>query len=208
MTESSEVTIDPAAIRLERWGPAQLHARLADVMRVYRRAFLDVHEAHPARAEIERTAHARSHLQRPGLRAVAALDGQRLVGIGYGQPGAAGQWWHDVVTTAVTAEAGREAAQDWLESCFEVVELHVLPTHQGHGIGRDVLRALLAEAGERTAALSALEPDGSRARRLYTAEGFIPLLSDFRFPGGPTRYAVLAKRLNGSAVVTPELKPN
>jgi GNAT superfamily N-acetyltransferase len=182
-------------VRLERWGPAQINARMTDVMRVYRRAFLDVHEAFPARAEIERTAHARSHLHRPGLRAVAALDGDRLVGIGYGQPGAPGQWWHDVVVMAVTEMGGHEFADDWLGSCFEVVELHVLPTHQGVGIGRDVLRLLLADSGERTAALSALEPDGSRARRLYTGEGFVPLLSDFRFPGGPTRYAVLAKRL-------------
>lgn len=185
-----------ADIRLEDWSPPQIGARMADIMRVYRRAFLDVHEAHPARAEIERTAHARTHLQRPGLRAVAALEGDRLVGIGYGQPGAPGQWWHDVVTTAVSAAFGQKAAEDWLGSCFEVVELHVLPTHQGHGIGRDVLRSLLANAPERTAALSALEPDGTPARRLYSTERFIPLLSEFRFPGGPTRYAVLAKRLD------------
>jgi GNAT superfamily N-acetyltransferase len=186
----------PTEVRLERWAPAQISARLTDVMRVYRRAFLDIHEANPARAEIERTAHARSHLHRPGLRAVAALDDDRLVGIGYGQPGAPGQWWHDVVAAALSAGAGREVAEDWLGSCFEVVELHVLPTHQGKGIGRDVLRLLLADASERTAALSALEPDGRPARRLYAAEGFVPLLSDFRFPGGPTRYAVLAKRLD------------
>jgi len=189
---------ETAEIRLERWTPAQINARLVDVMRVYRRAFLDVHEAHPARAEIERTAHARTHLHRPGIRGVAALEGDRLVGIGYGQPGSSGQWWHDVVTAAVRSESGAEEAEDWLASCFEVVELHVLPTHQGRRIGRDVLRLLLADTGQRTAALSALEPDGSPARRLYTSEGFIPLLSQFRFPGGPTRYAVLAKRLDPS----------
>jgi GNAT superfamily N-acetyltransferase len=188
---------EAADIRIESWTAAQLAARLPDVMRVYRRAFLDVHEPFPARAEIERTAHARSHLQRPGLRGVAALEGERLVGIGYGQPGSAGQWWHDVVVTAVSADRGRAEAEDWLGSCFEVVELHVVPNHQGHGIGRRVLQQLLAEADERTAALSALEPDGSPARRLYTAQGFIPLLEQFRFPGGPTRYAVLAKRLDG-----------
>ena len=182
-------------VRLECWPPAKMNARLTDVMRVYRRAFLDVHEAHPARAEIERTAHARSHLRRPGLRAVAALEGKHLVGIGYGQPGTAGQWWHDVVMAAVADERGGDAAEEWLGSCFEIVELHVLPTHQGQGIGRDVLRLLLSGAEQRTAALSALEPDGSPARRLYTAEGFVPLLQHFRFPGGPTQYAVLAKRL-------------
>ena len=190
---------EAADIRIESWTAAQLAARLPDVMRVYRRAFLDVHEPFPARAEIERTAHARSHLRRPGLRGVAALEGDRLVGIGYGQPGSSGQWWHDVVVTAVSADRGRDDAEDWLGSCFEVVELHVLPSHQGHGIGRRVLDQLLAEADERTAALSALEPDGSPARKLYTAQGFVPLLEQFRFPGGPTRYAVLAKRLDGLA---------
>jgi hypothetical protein len=95
--------------------------RLAEVMHVYRRAFLDVHEANPGRAEIERTAHARLHLRRPGLRAVVALDANRVVGIGYGQPGASGQWWHDVVADAVSADAGQAAADDWLASCFEVV---------------------------------------------------------------------------------------
>jgi GNAT superfamily N-acetyltransferase len=101
------------------------------------------------------------------------------------------------VVTAVSAERGRAEADDWLGSCFEVVELHVLPTHQGRGLGRRILEQLLDEAEQRTAALSALEPDGSPARRLYTAQGFIPLLQQFRFPGGPTRYAVLAKRLDG-----------
>ncbi len=172
-----------------------LAARLTDVMRVYRKAFLDIHEAHPARAEIERTAHARSHLQRPGIRGVAALEDDRLIGIGYGQPGLSGQWWHDVVVTAVSSVHGPQAAHDWLDSCFEVVELHVLPTYQGQGVGREVLRMLLADASERTAALSALEPDGSPARLLYAAEEFVPLLREFQFPGGPTRYAVLAKRL-------------
>jgi GNAT superfamily N-acetyltransferase len=191
-----------ANVRLERWSPAQINDRLADVMRVYRRAFLDVHEAQPARAEIERTAHARSHLQRPGLRAVAALEADRLIGVGYGQPGSTGQWWHDVVQSAIGAAAGPDVAQDWLGCCFEVVELHVLPSHQGRGIGRAILRMLLADTSERTAALSALEPDGSPARRLYAAEGFVPLLQQFRFPGGPTRYAVLGKRLapEGSAI--------
>jgi GNAT superfamily N-acetyltransferase len=196
MTGNAEPALDPGEVRIESWTAAQLAARLTDVMRVYRKAFLDVHEPFPARAEIERTAHARSHLQRAGLRGVAALDGNRLVAIGYGQPGVSGQWWHDVVVTAVSAAHGRDVAEDWLGSCFEVVELHVLPTHQGMGIGRDVLRRLLGESHERTAALSALEPDGSPARRLYAAEGFIPLLEQFRFPGGPTRYAVLAKRLD------------
>jgi GNAT superfamily N-acetyltransferase len=194
------------AVQLRRLDPAQLERRFDDVMRVYRRAFLDVHERDPARAEAERAAHARTHLRRPGLRAVAAFAGPAgdsggrhrevdtsapLVGIAYGQPGAPGQWWHDTVAAAVAPDL----AATWLADCFEVVELHVLPEYQGRGLGRRLLRMLLDGVPQSTAALSALEEPDSPARRLYAAEGFQPLLSNFHFAGGPTPYAVLVKRL-------------
>src|SRR3954467_8741502 len=99
-------------VELQHWTPDQMAFRMPDVMRVYRRAFLDLHEADPARAEAERAAHARTHVHRPGLRVVAALapdpisssstDGTSstvgtsgavgfgesapLVGVAYGQP--------------------------------------------------------------------------------------------------------------------------
>ena len=187
----------PAGIvELQRWGPAAMEQRLDDVMHVYRRAFLDQHERDPVRAEQERKAYARSHLVRSGLTGVAALtaDGT-LIGIGYGQPGGRGQWWHDTVARGLG-----DRADDWLGDCFEVVELHVLPEHQGSGLGRTVLRALLDGATQRTAALSALEEPESRARRLYASEMFNTLLSDFAFPGTPTRYAILGKRLRPAPV--------
>jgi GNAT superfamily N-acetyltransferase len=186
-------------VEIQGWTPDQMAARLPDVMTVYRRAFLDLHEHDPARAEAERTAHARTHVHRPGLRVIAALapdpdlpaDTAPLVGIAYGQPGARGQWWHDTVVAALPADV----AQQWLSDVFEVVELHVLPEYQGHGLGRRLLRELLGGCGRRTAALSALEPRDSPARHLYAGEGFLPLLNNFHFAGGDTAYAVLVKQL-------------
>lgn len=179
-------------VRLVRWSPPRTRARLDDVITVYKAAFLDEHEADPERAAHDRAAHARRHFERRDLRTVAALtDDDTLVGVTYGLPGRAGQWWHDVVADALPAPVARR----WLSDCLEVVELHVLPAHQGRGIGRRLLRELLRDAPQRTAALSALEPPGSPARRLYASEGFIPLLSDFQFPGSLTAYAVLAKEL-------------
>jgi GNAT superfamily N-acetyltransferase len=186
-------------VEVHRWTSQQMADRLPDIMTVYRRAFLDLHEADPARAESERTAHARTHVSRPGLRVVAALapdpdlppEHAPLVGVAYGQPGARGQWWHDTVVAALPDGVARE----WLTDTFEIVELHVLPEYQGRGLGRQLLRALLDGCGRRTAALSALELPDSPARRLYADEGFVPVLSDFTFAGGGTRYAVLVKRL-------------
>lgn len=192
-------------VDLQHWTPDQMASRLPDVMTVYRRAFLDLHEADPARAESERAAHARSHVHRPGLRVVAALatdpdlpsdpaslrNSAPLVGVAYGQPGARGQWWHDTVVGALPADV----AQDWMSDTFEIVELHVLPEYQGSGLGRRLLRELLDGCGRRTAALSALELPDSPARRLYASEGFVPVLRDFTFDGSGTPYAVLVKRL-------------
>src|SRR4051794_34154237 len=199
-------------VELQHWTPDQMVDRLPDIMTIYRRAFLDLHEADPARAEAERAAHARTHVHRPGLRVVAALasdptprsatvgppgavgmnESARLVGIAYGQPGARGQWWHDTVVSALPDHVARE----WLSDTFEVVELHVLPEYQGSGLGRQLLRELLAGCGRRTAALSALELPDSPARRLYASEGFVPLLRQFTFNGSGTPYAVLVKRLS------------
>jgi GNAT superfamily N-acetyltransferase len=169
-----------------------MRARLAEVIAVYKAAFLDVHEADPVRAAHDRLTHARRHTDRRDLRAVAALTADdELVGITYAMPGRSGQWWHDVVAGALPPAV----ATHWLQDCLEIVELHVLPDHQGQGVGRALLRELLRDVPYRTAALSALELPGSRARRLYASEGFVPLLSDFRFPGSYTPYAVLGKEL-------------
>lgn len=181
-----------ADIRLVRWTPVRMRARLGEVIAVYKAAFLDVHETDPVRAAHDRMTHARRHTERRDLRAVAALTADDdLVGITYAMPGRAGQWWHDVVASALSPAA----TAHWLDDCLEIVELHVLPEYQGQGIGRELLRELLRDAPQRTAALSALELPDSRARRLYASEGFVPLLSNFRFPGSYTPYAVLGKEL-------------
>ncbi|WP_131747434.1 GNAT family N-acetyltransferase [Frankia sp. Cppng1_Ct_nod] len=179
-------------IRLVRWTPARMRARLTDVIAVYKAAFLDIHEPDPARAAIERTIHARRHAERRDLRAVAALlPDDHLIGFAYALPGRQGHWWHDVVCAAL----GPADAALWLGDCLEIVEFHVLPEFQGRGVGHELMRELLREAPQRTAALSALELPDSRARRLYASEGFVPLLSNFQFPGSWIEYAVLGKRL-------------
>jgi GNAT superfamily N-acetyltransferase len=171
---------------------AAFSVRLPELLEVYRAAFLEIHEPDPARAAAERSGLMRQHAQRPGLRLVTATDcdGQ-LQGFCYSYHGHRGQWWHDVIVEAL----GPTEAQEWLGDCREVVELHVLPAAQGAGLGRQLLRGALTGVPERTCLLSALELPESRARRLYASEGFHPLLSQFRFPGSPTPYAILGKVL-------------
>ena len=132
-----------------------------------------------------------AHLERRGLRTIAAIDDDdRLVGIAYGYLGAPGQWWHDQVRAALTdGDAAR-----WLDGAFEVCELHVRPELQGQGLGRRLLDALLDGPPAPTAVLTTPDSE-TRARGFYRAGGWQDLVRHLVFPGDPRAFAVLAKDL-------------
>ena len=130
------------------------------------------------------------HCDRQGFVAAAAMDRDQLVGFGYGYHGRPGEWWHDVVSSAV----GRDLSRKWLSDAFELAELHVDPSHQGYGVGRQLLETVLESAGGRTVVLSTHDRE-TAARALYRSVGFVDLLRDFRFPGSHEVYAVLGLQL-------------
>ncbi|MDT5039843.1 MAG: hypothetical protein QOE51_828 [Actinoplanes sp.] len=176
-------------MRLVPWQPDDLLRRLDDVVAVYG-------EAMGYRAELLQTrrGYIGAHARRPGFRAVATLTSEgKLAGFGYGYTSGAGQWWHDQVRSALD-EADRRR---WLSHCFEVVELHVRPGAQGHGVGTRQLRALLAMAAGDAVLLSTPEADEqkSRAWRLYRRFGFTDVLRDFIFPGDERSFAILGRAL-------------
>ena len=170
-------------VELDRDG---LAARPDDVLDVYAEAMQVRPEAARSRRSI-----LSSHLDREGLRAVAALDDDgRMTGIAYGYLGRPGQWWHDQVFAALPLDVART----WLANAFEVCELHVRPAHQGTGLGRDVLLALLAGTTARTAVLTTPDTE-TRARSFYRRGGWTELVTGLRFPGDPRAFAVLGLRL-------------
>lgn len=130
------------------------------------------------------------HVDRQGFVAAAAMDGQRLVGFGYGYHGRPGEWWHDVVSSAL----GSDRSRQWLSDAFELAELHVDPTYQGAGVGRQLLDTVLDAAAGQTVVLSTYDQE-TVARALYRSFGFVDLLRDFRFPGSGEIYAVLGLQL-------------
>jgi GNAT superfamily N-acetyltransferase len=170
---------------LSVWDRVELSARTDDVLDVYAAAM----EVPPASART-RKGILLSHLDRRGLRAVAALEGDQLVGIAYGYVGEPGQWWHDQVASAMT----RGQASRWLRDAFEVCEFHVRPQLQGRGLGRDLLDTLLAGTDAATSVLTTPDHE-TRARRFYRADGWQDLVLGMRFPGDPRSFAVLGKSL-------------
>jgi len=117
-----------------------------------------------------------------------------VIAFAYGFRGVAGQWWHDVVRSGITAAAGQRTAAAWLADTFEIAEVHVRPEYQRQGIGRAMLLSLTAECPHRTAVLSTLDAP-SPARRLYGSLGFTDLLTGFSFPGNGPPYVVMGAAL-------------
>ena len=167
------------------WSAETVEARRDDLLDVYAEA-MDV----PPAAALARRGIVSSHLRQGGLRAFAAEEDGRLVGIAYGYQGAPGQWWNDQVRAAMTPEQ----AHEWLDGAFEVCELHVRPSHQGTGLGRDLLATLLAGVDAPTAVLTTPDAE-TRARRFYRAGGWVDLVRELEFPGDPRSFAVLGLRL-------------
>jgi ribosomal protein S18 acetylase RimI-like enzyme len=99
-----------------------------------------------------------------------------------------------MVSYALATSVGTSRAAEWMSDSFEIAELHVLPAHQGQGIGRNLLLRLAAGRAERTAVLSTHDTD-SPARHLYRALGFTDLLTSFAFSGWDPLYAVMGARL-------------
>jgi ribosomal protein S18 acetylase RimI-like enzyme len=176
-------------MRIVPWTPADLTRRLDDVITVYGMAM-----GYPPSLLATRRGYVASHVHRPDFRAVASIgtDGT-LLGFGYGYHSEPGQWWHDQVRVAIP----QQQRATWLEDCFEVVELHVRPGAQGHGLGAAQLRMLLTMAIGSTTLLSTPEADEatSRAWRLYRRFGFVDVLRQFSFPGDLRPFAVLGRTL-------------
>jgi ribosomal protein S18 acetylase RimI-like enzyme len=124
----------------------------------------------------------------------------QIIGFSYGFRSADGQWWHDVVFSALTARAGNELAAAWLTDTLEIAEVHVHPDFQHRGIGRSLVLGLADGRKERTAVLSTPDRE-STARRLYRGLGFADLMTGYVFPGSEpeVRYAVMGALLPLSA---------
>ena len=172
---------------LREWDREQLGLQRDAVLDVYAEAM-----SVPPSVARSRRPIVTAHLERKGLRTIAAVDGDdHLVGIAYGYLGAPGQWWHDQVRAALKpADATR-----WLDGAFEVCELHVRPAVQGQGLGRRLLDTLLAGPPARTAVLTTPD-DETRARSFYRAGAWQDIARKVVFPGDPRSFAVLAKDLH------------
>jgi ribosomal protein S18 acetylase RimI-like enzyme len=134
---------------------------------------------------------AETQLSYGDLRAFGAFNRGTLVGFAYGYRVQRGQWWTDEVARALALPRA-DRSRDWLDDAFELCEIHVSPSWQGSGIGRDLLRSITGAQPCTKMVLST--PSGpTPAARLYEVEGYRALVSQFRFLGDPRDFEILGK---------------
>lgn len=133
----------------------------------------------------------RRHATYAGFHAFGALNVRgRLVGFSYGYSSQPGLWWRE----QIAAPLSPEERDEWLADAFEVAELHVHPTAQGHGLGSQLHDHLIQSQSHRTAVLSVMHRS-ERARQLYTSRGWETLVKDLRFSTEPaTPFSLLGLR--------------
>lgn len=174
--------------------PASILRLDAAWMRDHLRETLEIYGAamgYPSSVVDARYGHAAAHTTRTGFHAVGAFDSAGvLTGYGYGYTTRPGQWWYDQVAEAL----GRTRSRQWLRDAFELSEFHVRPDQQARGIGRILLRTLLAEVTHARVVLSTPDSE-TRAFRLYRSEGFVDLLRGHYFPGDTRPFAILGQAL-------------
>lgn len=202
---AGELKLAKMRVTFSELGPREFRAAIGELVAVYAAAMNP-----PQRLLGGRESIMDRHAANPGFRGLAAFADGVLAGFGYGFHGMPGQWWHDMVASALAvSSAARSARPDgecpsvaWLDDSFEIAELHVLPACQGRGIGRSLLLTLACGRPERTAVLSTADAP-TRARRLYRGVGFTDLLTGFRFSGSEPPYAVMGARLPLRSVPVP-----
>ena len=138
----------------------------------------------------------RRHAAYPGFTAFGAFDQRgRLVGFSYGYTSQPGLWWREQVCAALPPEQ----RDDWFADAFELAELHVHPSAQGHRLGSQLHDRLIDSQSHATALLSVMHRS-ERARSLYASRGWQALVEDMRFSTEPaTPFSLLGVRLDRSA---------
>lgn len=150
----------------------------------------------------------RREVIQPGFTAIIAEAESTIIGLAYGFLGSPDTWWDRQLRRGFSTSGGiTEERRDILSSYFELAEIHVCPTVQGHGVGRSLLRELAWNVPARHILLSTPEvnKENNAAFALYRSEGFRDILRHYYYPSDSRAFAILGARLplHGRASVQP-----
>lgn len=110
------------------------------------------------------------HAGRDGYRLVVGRDDSAVAGFAGGYTGQRGQYWSDLVVSALPGDV----TDEWVGGHFEFVELAVTQANRRHGLGRRLHDALL-DGVTGNCLLSTADNPGDAAVRLYASRGWYRL---------------------------------
>ncbi len=122
------------------------------------------------------------------FRLVLAQEDTTTLGMAYGWTSEPATRWHEKMT-----EQLGELADQWLESCFSFVDIAVMPTAQGRGVGKALYRALFADLPNKTALLYTHQSD-TAAFQMYQKLGWIVLRDNLTLSSSK-RFVLMGKEL-------------
>lgn len=187
-------SIEDVTVTLRRLTPIEFSMLTPLLVEIYIEAM-----GYPREKYLDRAHAWKGETMRPGFTAVLAEDESGALGFAYGFIGSRDTWWDKQVRRGFDERGGATESQEKvMQDYFEVAEIHVLPSTQGRGIGRQLLHGLLWNQPSTFAVLSTPEVPGesNAAFHLYRSFGFFDLLRFLEYPADTRSFAILALNLH------------
>jgi len=121
---------------------------------------------------------------------VAINDENEVVGFTYGYRSMGGQYYNQLMREALHLEQ----VDQWLQDCFEFVELAVHPQYQNEGLGMKLHNELLEGISNRTSILTT-QINNEKARSLYKRLDWVDVLEPFHPSESDVPYVIMGKIL-------------
>lgn len=114
----------------------------------------------------------------------------RVIGFSYGYTSMPGQFYHELLAK----EFNSEEYYDWLQDCFEFVELAVHPSYRKQGLGKMLISKLLEGVDNSTTVLTT-QINNNSARSLYESLQWKVLKEPFYPSNTKMPYVIMGKKL-------------
>lgn len=129
-------------------------------------------------------------MEKKGFLCFGAVDTtKKLQGFCFGWESVAGGKFNTRVKNLLGDEA-----KNWLEDCFEIVDIAVSPNYQGQGIGKKLLQYVLDKITNKRVLLQTHQED-TVASKMYIKQGWQTIVDQFEISEGKY-FRIFGKTLN------------
>ncbi|EJR54601.1 hypothetical protein IIM_01541 [Bacillus cereus VD107] len=131
------------------------------------------------------------HMDYPNFKGIVALNDEgAVIGFSYGYQSLNGQYYNQLMREVLNFEK----VDQWLEDCFEFVELAVHPKYRNVGLGTKLHNGLLEGIPNRTSVLTT-QINNLKARSLYEKLDWVNVLEPFHPSKDNAPYVLMGKAI-------------